>query len=73
MLRVVLTFIETKLFTSLIPQYLTDDEYSALQQELAKRPDSGQVFPAPAECASFAGVRKAAANEAESELSTTCA
>jgi hypothetical protein len=41
----VLTFIETKLFGSLIPQYLTDDEYSALQQELAKRPDSGQVIP----------------------------
>ena len=41
----VLTFVETKLFTSLIPQYLTDDEYSALQQELATRPDAGQVIP----------------------------
>lgn len=40
-----LTFIETRLFTSLIPRYLTDDEYSALQQELARRPDSGQVIP----------------------------
>ena len=41
----VLTFVETKLFTSLIPQYLTDDEYSALQQALATRPDAGQVIP----------------------------
>ncbi len=40
-----LTFVETRLFTSLIPQYLTDDEYSALQQELATRPDAGQVIP----------------------------
>lgn len=40
-----LTFIESKLFTSLIPKYLTDDGYSALQRELAARPDSGQVIP----------------------------
>jgi len=41
----VLTFVETELFPSLIPQSLTDDEYSALQPELATRPDAGQVIP----------------------------
>jgi mRNA-degrading endonuclease RelE of RelBE toxin-antitoxin system len=40
----VLTFIETKLFTSLIRQYLSDDEYSALQQALVARPDAGDVI-----------------------------
>ena len=39
-----LTFIETKLFTSLIQQYLPDDEYSALQQALVAKPDAGEVI-----------------------------
>ena len=39
-----LTFIETKLFTSLIRQYLADDEYAALQQALVSKPDSGDVI-----------------------------
>lgn len=43
-LEKVLTFIETKLFTSLIRQYLSDDEYSALQQALVARPDAGDVI-----------------------------
>jgi hypothetical protein len=40
----VLTFIETKLFTSVIKQYLADDEYSALQQTLVARLDAGDVI-----------------------------
>jgi hypothetical protein len=40
----VLTFIETKLFTSLVQQYLADDEYAALQQALAARPEAGDVI-----------------------------
>jgi len=44
MLSRVLTFIETRLFTSLIQQYLADDEYSALQQALITRPDAGDVI-----------------------------
>ena len=39
-----LTFIETKRFTSLVPQYLTDDEYAALQQALVTTPDAGDVI-----------------------------
>jgi mRNA-degrading endonuclease RelE of RelBE toxin-antitoxin system len=40
----VLTFVETKLFTSLIQQYLADDEYAALQQALAAKPDTGDLI-----------------------------
>ena len=39
-----LTFIETKLFTSLIQQYLPDEEHSALQQALVAKPDAGEVI-----------------------------
>ena len=38
-----LTFIETKLFTSLVQQYLADDEYAALQQALVTKPDAGDL------------------------------
>mgnify|MGYP001298660852 FL=1 len=38
-----LTFVETKLFTSLVGQYLSDDEYAALQQALMASPDAGDV------------------------------
>jgi mRNA-degrading endonuclease RelE of RelBE toxin-antitoxin system len=40
----VLTFIETKLFTSLVQQYLADDEYAALQQALVTTPDAGDLI-----------------------------
>ncbi len=39
------SFIETKLFTRLVQEYLTDDEYSELQWFLASDPDSGKVIP----------------------------
>ena len=38
-----LTFVETKLFTALVGQYLSDDEYAALQQALMESPDAGDV------------------------------
>jgi mRNA-degrading endonuclease RelE of RelBE toxin-antitoxin system len=40
----VLTFVETKLFTSQVGQYLSDDEYAALQQALTANPDAGDVI-----------------------------
>lgn len=40
-----LTFIETKLFTRLIGEYLSDDEYSALQAAIAAHPEAGDVIP----------------------------
>jgi hypothetical protein len=41
----VLTFIETRLFTRLIGEYLTDDEYLELQAALARDPEAGAVIP----------------------------
>ena len=41
----VFSFIETKLFTRLVLQYLTDDEYWELQKLLIVRPDAGDVVP----------------------------
>jgi mRNA-degrading endonuclease RelE of RelBE toxin-antitoxin system len=40
----VLTFIESKLFTSLVHQYLSDDEYRALQHALTDNPEAGAVI-----------------------------
>jgi mRNA-degrading endonuclease RelE of RelBE toxin-antitoxin system len=40
-----LSFIETRLFTRLVVAYLNDDEYRALQEELARNPDAGPVVP----------------------------
>lgn len=37
-------FIETPVFTALLPNYLSDENYSALQQALLMRPDAGQVI-----------------------------
>jgi hypothetical protein len=40
---IVLTFIETKLFTRLVDEYLSDDEYSALQWVLVADPEAGDL------------------------------
>lgn len=45
-------FIETKLFSRLVYDYLSDDEYAAFQAFLAKSPDAGDVV------AGTGGVRK---------------
>jgi hypothetical protein len=39
------TFVETALFTRLIAEYLSDDEYAALQQTLVANPEAGDVIP----------------------------
>lgn len=38
------SFIETKLFTRLVQEYLTDDEYAELQVFLMSYPESGPVI-----------------------------
>jgi hypothetical protein len=40
----VFTFIETKLFTRLVDEYLSDDEYLNLQAALARDPEAGAVI-----------------------------
>jgi hypothetical protein len=41
----VLTFVETPLFSRLVYDYLSDEEYGALQAQLAEHPESGTVVP----------------------------
>ena len=38
-----ISFVETKLFTRLVEQYLSDEEYSTLQQTLLADPEAGDV------------------------------
>jgi hypothetical protein len=39
------SFIETKLFSRLLGDYLADDEYSELQTALVEKPDQGALVP----------------------------
>jgi mRNA-degrading endonuclease RelE of RelBE toxin-antitoxin system len=39
------SFIETRLFTQLVQEYLTDAEYRELQMHLIDDPDAGDVIP----------------------------
>jgi hypothetical protein len=41
----VFTFIETPLFTRLVTEYLSDDEYGALQVALIENPEAGAIIP----------------------------
>lgn len=38
-------FVETKLFTRLVNEYLTDEEFAALQNALMESPQAGDVIP----------------------------
>ncbi len=40
----VFSFIETTLFTRLVQEYLSDDEYARLQQHLIDNPEAGAVI-----------------------------
>lgn len=37
------TFVETKLFTKLVNEYLADDDYRVLQEALIVNPEAGQI------------------------------
>jgi hypothetical protein len=39
------SFVETKLFTRLVQEYLSDDEYAQLQQAIIADPEAGLVIP----------------------------
>jgi hypothetical protein len=36
-------FIETSIFTKLLPNYLSDDDYRSLQSYLLQKPDAGDI------------------------------
>jgi hypothetical protein len=39
-----MVFIETSLFTKILPDYLSDDEYQALQVYLMEHPNAGNII-----------------------------
>ena len=39
-----MVFVETSLFSKLLPDYLGDDEYRGLQNHLIERPDAGAII-----------------------------
>jgi len=39
------SFIETRLFTKLVLEYLSDEQSGTLQRTLMQNPDAGQVIP----------------------------
>ena len=41
----ILVFLETPLFTRLLPCYLNDESYRALQRALLENPEPGDVMP----------------------------
>jgi len=41
----VYSFIETKLFSRLVSDYLSDQEYARLQDALVRDPEAGSVIP----------------------------
>jgi hypothetical protein len=43
--REMVSFVETRLFTRLVAEYLSDDEYRTLQQALIDDPELGAVIP----------------------------
>jgi hypothetical protein len=38
-------FVEAPFFAQLLPDYLSDDDYRALQQSLARDPEAGDIIP----------------------------
>lgn len=65
------SFIETKLFTRLVTEYLSDEDYRELQSELILNVNAGDVVPGvQAEYASSDGGRAAEGSAAATGSST---
>jgi len=60
------SFVETKRFTRLVQEYLSEAEYMELQSFLIEHPAAGDIIPGSGlvqgVCANFAGARRAEAN-----------
>ena len=69
------SFLETRLFTKLVVDYLSDDDYAALQEALMREPDSGSVIPGSGGIRKLrcAGLRQGVVSAAVIGLSITCA
>lgn len=65
------SFIETKLFSRLLADYLTGDEYALLQEALIESPEQGALVPGSGGVRKMGGLSPAAENEAAFGLSTT--
>jgi hypothetical protein len=52
------SFIETRLFTRLVQEYLNDDEYRELQKALMDNPEPGKSFLAQVVSANLGGARR---------------
>lgn len=62
-----ISFVETKLFTRLVQDYFSDDEYSRLQQALLAHPEVGAVIQVLAGYASSVVAWLGEGSEAASE------
>lgn len=61
------SFVETPLFSKLLKQYLSDDEYRDLQQALIDNPEAETSSQVPAGCGSCVGLLPVAASVAAIE------
>jgi len=61
------SFIETRLFTKLVVDYLSDEEYAALQVALMRDPEAGPVIPGSGGVESFDGRRLGEESEVGTE------
>lgn len=43
--KLIYEFIETPIFTKLLPEYLSDDEYAELQRAIIRQPEVGDIVP----------------------------
>ena len=61
-------FVETPIFTKIIQPLLTDEDYQKLQQELANKPEAGNLFGEVEVCVNIVGLLLVQANEEASAL-----
>jgi len=68
------SFIETRLFTKLVLDYLTDEDHAALQEALMVDPDAGLVIPGSGRVRKlrWAAPGPIGASVADTGSSTTC-
>ena len=53
-----MVFIETSLFTKVLPDYLSDEDYRGLQSYLLQKPDAGDIVKGTGESGKLGGHQK---------------